>query len=133
MVNTTMEIKRQIAEEKTQLGENLNELETRAKDLVDWRARFRKDPKLMLGVAFGGGLLLSRMLGGRGAAAGPNGGPAPATPPAVKSPDLLGENWHRIEEALVGAASASAIKLLGDLIPGFTDHLKPTNGATHQS
>nr|ALS90518.1 protein of unknown function (DUF3618) [uncultured bacterium] len=133
MVNTTVEIKRQIAEEKTQLGENLNELETRARDLVDWRARFRKDPKLMLGVAFGGGLLLSRMLGGRGTAAVADGSPAPATTPTVKSPDLLGESWHRIEEALVGAASAAAIDLLGDLIPRFKDHLKPTNGATHQS
>jgi len=41
------------------LGSNLQELETRVKQATDWREQFRKNPMAMLGIAFGGGILLS--------------------------------------------------------------------------
>jgi hypothetical protein len=129
-VNTTQQIQRQIADEKTQLKENLTELETRAKGLVDWRARFRKNPRMMLGLAFGGGLLLARMLGGREATGDAADGKSPsAAPRERRTRGLLDQQWKRIEGALVGAASAKATGWLDDLIPGFKDHLRPLDDA----
>ena len=58
------QITRQIEETRSDLGSNLQELETKVKDVTDWRKQFQKSPLTMIGIAFGGGILLSRMLGG---------------------------------------------------------------------
>jgi len=52
------------------LGENFEELEDKVKSATDWRTQFEKRPAVVIGVAFGGGVLLAallgRLLGGRG-------------------------------------------------------------------
>lgn len=53
-----------IESQRDQLGQNLNELESRVKGATDWRVQFDKNPMLMMGVALGGGLLLGSMVGG---------------------------------------------------------------------
>ena len=45
------------------LKSNLEELETRVKDVTDWRSQFRKRPGLMVVGAMVGGVLLSSILG----------------------------------------------------------------------
>jgi predicted alpha/beta-fold hydrolase len=74
----TERIKRNIDQERNELGRNVQELEQRVKSRVedvksslDWRARFREKPMMMLGLAFGGGLLLSRLGHSRSAGCGP--------------------------------------------------------------
>jgi hypothetical protein len=47
------------------LGSNLNELERKVKSVTDWRQHFQSSPMTMIGVAFGGGILLATMMGGR--------------------------------------------------------------------
>ena len=59
------EIAREIEERRAELGSNLQDLEQKVKGVTDWRQQFQKRPFAMLGLAFGGGLLLSRMIGGR--------------------------------------------------------------------
>jgi hypothetical protein len=58
------QIKREIDVERDELGRNIQQLERKMKDTVDWRSQFQKNPMVMIGLAFGGGILLS-MLGGR--------------------------------------------------------------------
>ncbi|PWU01066.1 MAG: hypothetical protein C5B51_23790 [Terriglobia bacterium] len=58
------QIARRIEETRGDLGSNLRELETKVKDAADWRKQFQKSPLTMIAIALGGGLLLSRVLGG---------------------------------------------------------------------
>jgi hypothetical protein len=56
-------IAKHIEAERSQLGSNLQELEHKVKTATDWRAQFQKHPMTMIGVAFGGGVMLSTLLG----------------------------------------------------------------------
>ncbi|HSU57645.1 MAG TPA: hypothetical protein VLT36_26620 [Candidatus Dormibacteraeota bacterium] len=51
--------------ERGQLGQNLRELQSKVEQTTDWRLQFRKRPMAFIGAAFGGGLLLALMTGGR--------------------------------------------------------------------
>jgi len=64
MGETTDQIERQIEQKRNQLSENFTELEQKVKSALDWRTQFEERPGTMLAIAFGGGVLLSAMLGG---------------------------------------------------------------------
>lgn len=64
MGQTSNDIMQHIESERTRLGQNLNDLEDRVKTATDWRHQFEQHPAILLGVAFGGGLLLSLTLFG---------------------------------------------------------------------
>jgi len=64
MGESTSQIERDIAEERNELGRNLQLLEHKARSLADWRAYFRSHPFAMMGAALGGGLLLGALTGG---------------------------------------------------------------------
>ncbi|RPI28264.1 MAG: hypothetical protein EHM61_05755 [Acidobacteria bacterium] len=61
------EIKKHIDNQRSELSENLEQLEERVKSTTDWRAQVERRPMTALGIAFGGGLLLGAMIptGGR--------------------------------------------------------------------
>src|SRR5690242_11081893 len=59
------QITRDIEEQRAQLGSNLEQLEDKVKDIADWRRQFQNSPFTMMGLALGGGILLSSVLGGR--------------------------------------------------------------------
>jgi hypothetical protein len=56
---TADQIRDEIDNQRQELGDNLQELERKVKETVDWRAQFEQKPMLGLGIAFGAGLLLS--------------------------------------------------------------------------
>lgn len=56
------QITQDIAQARAELGSNLGELEHKVKSVADWRCQFQKRPMAILGLAFGGGLLLSRLV-----------------------------------------------------------------------
>jgi hypothetical protein len=58
------QIERHIYEKRNELGENINELQQKVKTAVDWRAQTEERPMTMMGLAFGGGVLLSLLFGG---------------------------------------------------------------------
>ncbi len=60
------EIKKHIDTKRSELSENLEQLEQRVKNTTDWRVQFDKRPMVMLGVAFGAGLLASAVIPIRG-------------------------------------------------------------------
>ena len=59
------EIERHIREQRHELGQNISELQRKVKDKLNWRMQFEQHPMAMIGVALGGGLLLSGILGSR--------------------------------------------------------------------
>jgi hypothetical protein len=64
MGETTDEIESHIESTRENLGSNLQELEQRVKSATDWRQHFRNNPLMMIGAAFGGGVLLALILSG---------------------------------------------------------------------
>ena len=65
MGEATSQIEAHIENTREELGSNLQELEQKVKSVTDWKHHFQKNPMTLLGVAFGGGILLANMLGGR--------------------------------------------------------------------
>jgi hypothetical protein len=63
MAQKPNEIREHIDAKRAKLGEDLEEIEHRMKDVVDWRAWYRKNTAVMLGAAVAGGFLLSMAVG----------------------------------------------------------------------
>ena len=64
MGETTAQIEAQIEQVREDLGSNFEELERKVRTATDWKAHVKSNPGAMLGVAFGGGMLLAMMTGG---------------------------------------------------------------------
>jgi hypothetical protein len=56
------QIERHIQHTRSELEENISELEEKVKSAFDWRTQFAERPALMLGAAFVGGAVLSALL-----------------------------------------------------------------------
>lgn len=65
MGQTTEQIESEIDTSRRDLKSNLRELERRVRSATDWRGHFRKHTGVAMALAFGGGILLSAMLGRR--------------------------------------------------------------------
>jgi ElaB/YqjD/DUF883 family membrane-anchored ribosome-binding protein len=65
MDERTSQIVGAIAEERERLGDTIAELERRVRESTSWRVRFRRKPWLAVGLALGGGLLLSALFAPR--------------------------------------------------------------------
>jgi len=143
----TSQIEREIRAERTELGKNLRELESKARDMTDWRTHHRNNPGLFMGLAFSGGLVLgllstsSRRGGTRDFESYEEPFDAPSESPrrrlrvprvVAETRDLagrqLGQTWEHIASALLGVASAKAVELVGEMIPGFRDHFERGGG-----
>jgi hypothetical protein len=61
---TADQIRDEIDNQRMELGDNLQQLERKVKETVDWRTQFEQKPMLGMGLAFGAGLLLSAMMPG---------------------------------------------------------------------
>lgn len=62
MVEETHKIKQHIADERENLGRNLDEIEYRLKDATDLKAHFDRNTGFILAAAVAGGFLLSLAL-----------------------------------------------------------------------
>ena len=123
MGKTTDEIESDIDSTRQDLKSNLQELETRVKAATDWRGYFRKHSGTMLAAAFGGGVILSSMMGKRSAAELPRtAAPAAAPQPSRAKHEAL-KGWDTITSALVGAATTKFKGVLGEVVPGFSEQL----------
>ena len=139
MGETTDQIERQIEQKRNQLNQNFNELEQKVKAAMDWRRQFDERPGTMLAVAFGGGVLLSAMVGGSRSAsrksysdwterraAGRDYSSSPSTAAyksslseAPRKPSQARENLEALSGALLSVAISRVTNLINRYLPGF--------------
>jgi len=126
MGQTTDQIENQIENKREDLKANLEELESRVKTATDWRHYFAEHTGTMIAAAFGGGVLLATMLGGRSNRASlsdPGGSTETAYRRGTGTKREVLENVESIKSALVGAAATRFKGILGEVVPGFSEHL----------
>ena len=142
MGETTDQIERQIEQKRNQLSENFTELEQKVKSAVDWRTQFEERPGTMLAIAFGGGVLLSAMLGGtRSSARNSSWDGSRRSEPVTTGRDYASsastavyksstadsprkasharENLEALSGALLSVALSRATNLINSYLPGF--------------
>ena len=118
------QIEQHIASTRHELSNNLHELENKVKQAADWKTYYERNPMMMVGLAFGGGVLLASMMGGRRES-------APYTAQVPRSAGYLtgatqanpvSETWQNLKAALIGLSGAKVRSLLDEAIPGFSEH-----------
>jgi hypothetical protein len=123
MSQTTDQIETHIENQREALGSNLQELETKFSSITNWKHHFQKHPMAMIGVAFGGGVLLATMLGSRKSwdqVANP--GAATNFAPATSHfKDAALETWGLVKSAVMGVAAARIKDYVEEIIPGFRE------------
>ena len=125
MGETTNQIEAHIESTRGDLGSNLNELERKVKSVTDWKQHFQTSPMTMLGVAFGGGILLATMLGGRTSRRRSFSSPEPHAGTDHQKHRAL-ETWDNIKGALIGVAATRFKDFVGEVVPGFHEQLQHT-------
>jgi hypothetical protein len=127
MGQTTHQIAAHIENTRDDLGSNLQELEQRVKSVTDWKQQFRARPMTMLGLAFGGGVVLATTMGRR--RTGPRGGLSESAYGHDRHPGKdhqirkVMETWDHIKGALIGVAAARVKDFVEDVGPGFREEL----------
>jgi hypothetical protein len=144
MGNQSDEIERHIEAQRSELGENLGELKDKVKSAVDWRAQFEERPLAMMGLAFGGGVLLSALLPSLPRSNGKSNGSlmrhsSEGDYPSMESrTELLkpkSEAWKKasqtldgVKGALFAVAATKVTNYLEELVPGFTEQFRKWEG-----
>lgn len=148
MGETADQIKQQIDEQREQLGTNLQQLETKVKETVDWRTQFEQRPMAGVGLAFGAGFLLSVLMpsgdsssssssydssnyrvqdesyGNQPSYAAASYQPTQSYKPSKpKSPEMneISETVENIRGAVMGLAATRLRSFLAEAVPGFQD------------
>jgi hypothetical protein len=130
VVEETYKIKQHIADERENLGRNLDEIEYRLKDATDLKAHFDRNTGFILAAAVAGGFLLSLAL--RKSAPSPitnnsksNSGEDPTRNLGPQSHfasthlKQVSETVDNIVAGLVGVFSEKLRSLVADAVPGF--------------
>lgn len=122
------QIERHIEQTRNELSDNVNELEGRVKNVLNWRAQVEQRPITMMAAAFGGGVLLSAVLPplrlprtSAGWPASTNGGNGGSLP------------WEALKAALLGVAAAKITSFVEDLLPGFEQEFTKAKNASYGS
>lgn len=144
------QIERHIQHTRSELEENISELEDKVKSAFDWRTQFAERPALMLGAAFVSGAVLSALLPSassitskvssrrRKSSIDPwtryTNREAPYSAPQVESPSTgssysggysagkSSETWENLKNAAIGMATTRISQFIEELVPGFSEH-----------
>lgn len=116
------QIEREIVAARHQLGRNVNELQAKAQEFRDWRTHYRNHPRVLLGMALTGGLLIGAMAR-RGRSAGHAAAPVTMARPRSRASRQLGDTWLSVSDALLGVASAKVMALVSSVVPGFGEQV----------
>lgn len=137
------QITRDIEEQRAQLGSNLEQLEDKVKDIADWRRQFQNSPFTMMGLALGGGILLSSVLGGRRSRTYyvPRRDTGHQWTDEIRSRESdrathsqlrrASDTWDTIKGALIGVAAGGVKNLLKEAVPGFTEEFHTVQNREH--
>jgi len=128
MVQETRRIMEHIETEREQLGENLDEIESRIKDATDPRAWFEQNPLLILGTAVAGGLVLGLLMTSKSSEETFSSGfsqplPVPERHHASESKHLrtIKDTLDTTVAALVGLGARKFSDFISDTLPGFQE------------
>ena len=129
MGQTTDKIEANIETKRAELEANLDELEYKVKAATDWKHHFRNHPMTMIGVAFGGGVVLAGLLGARRNRRHYRGNEAPANGGVIRN--VTGQARHKafetmdtIQDALLGVAATKIKDFVGGVVPGLQEELR---------
>jgi len=116
--------------EREALGRNLDEMESRVKDMTDPKVFFDKHTGWILSAAIAGGFILSAALGKAAAQPPQKSRPVPgdgAGPVKFGAAQLqrVGETFDTILDGLVDVVSDKLYSFVADAVPGFQ---KPSDG-----
>ena len=109
-------IERHIEQERIDCQDNLMELKQRIGRTVDWRVQVGERPLTMMGLAFGGGVLLSALIGEVPRSRFPR--------PSSDEERMEVGTWGVLQAALVGVATTKLKSLVEELLPGFQEEYK---------
>ena len=139
MGETPDQIERHIYEKRNELGENIHELQQKVKTAVDWRAQFDRRPMTMIGLAFGGGLLLSMLFRGghrshrssrRSSRERERRESQPSEslskPKAQEWENKADSTWDNIRGAALAVVASKLGGLVEEVLPGFQEQYKRT-------
>ena len=135
MVSTADQIETHIYQTRDMLGSNIHELEEKVKSVTDWKHHFKNSPMTMIGIAFGGGVLLATMLSdGKRARSSPQERTTytPRSGTDRQKQKAL-ETWDHIKDALVGVAATRFTDFVGEVVPGFSEHFQRTQSEPAKS
>ena|ERR1700693_2758788 len=146
------QIERHIQHQRSELEDNISELEEKVKSAFDWHTQFEERPALMLGAAFIGGALLSALLPSASSIASKvsskrrtssssawtpyTNRETPGSAPPLESQSTgssysgdysaskPSETWENLKNAAIGLATARISEFIEDLVPGFSEHYK---------
>lgn len=136
MGETSGQIKQHICEQRSELGENVTELEHKVKSTLDWRTQVNARPFAMVGLALGGGLVLSLVTGRRSRSSVSSffqerrhrlaeRSTAQASRASNSATEFekrrVSDSWDKIKAALLGLVITRAHQFLAESIPGFRE------------
>jgi hypothetical protein len=125
------QIEAHIEDTRAEPDARLHELEQKVKSVTDWKQQFKTNPMTMLGVAFGGGILLATVVGWRKSRSGQRG----FTSPLTGAEPHAGSNhhkhralgtWDNIKGTVIEVAAARIKYFVGEVLPGFREYLQRT-------
>jgi hypothetical protein len=119
-----------IEQQHAEIRDNVLELTQKVRRSFDWRAQCEERPMTMIGLAVGGGILLSTLVGGRSRSS-PEERPynAPDWRPdfernANAGSHLVADTWDGFRAALVGLAVTKLKTFVDELLPGFQEEYR---------
>jgi len=115
-------IEREFATARRTLGRQLTEAEEKAREVIDWKTHYRRNPLPLLAAAAVTGFAISALIGSR------NGDDhvqrTHTRQPVFAGTASLNSTAGMMMEALVAAASIKAASYIDQWIPGFHDQFR---------
>ena len=126
------QIESHIEDERIRLHSNLRELESRVRSATDWHEQFRSRPMILLGAAFGGGMLVAaitrgsrtrryresyRKFGVRKPETLEHAKPKKDSSPVMENASRA---WENVKGALIGVAAQKIKEYADGVVPGFS-------------
>ena len=131
MGTTTQQIETHIEQTRESLGSNLDELEQKVRAATDWKHHFRTRPMTLLSLAFGGGVVLSAVIGGRTnrtktrLLSESTTGADPAAESIRRDEAEARQTWRNVKGAIVAVATTRLLKYAGEAFLGFDRKSEP--------
>jgi len=146
------QIERHIQHQRSELEDNISELQEKVKSAFDWRTQFEERPAIFLGAAFLGGAVVSALLPSTSrisskvsstvrrssssepwtphtnrelaplAESHPSSSYSTRSHASGDSGSKTSETWENLKNAAIGMATARISEFIEELVPGFSEH-----------